>query len=429
MSVFQPTLGFTRFRLFPQAPFLDPGKPPEVVLVSSPPGSIGPGPNDDRMYTVYPVGKQSEYGMFESEIGVPLLLLPPWSGPRLSMAWPGPGGHFDHLPVGTAAFEAAHLFGSTRFVLDIWERYFGESLPWHFRKHYDRLELGILPDFDNAQFGYGFLEVGSSTSSTGEVYPYSLNFDVIAHEVGHGIIYSQVGLPDPGEERAEYFGFHESAADLVAILSALHFESVVDELLENTRGNLYSMNRLNRIAEISRNEQIRLAANSHTMADFADGWEDEHDLSQPLTGAMFDILIDIFHENLLDAGAISGELEDFADQAENLEAYQPAIQFLFDRAYALAPSAFKNALILARDIMGGYLARTWDQLSPASLTYEHVGEIMQQTDRMQTGGAFANLIGRNLRLRKIGTIVPGPRRESDESKSHLRSSRTLVPDH
>ncbi len=427
MFQFQIASEFTRFRLYPQAPFLDPGKPPELVLVSSPAGTVGPGPNDGRMYTVYPVGKQSEYGMFTAENGAPLLLLPPWSGPRLPLAAPDSCGHFDHISEATPAFEAAHLFGSVRFVLDIWERYFGELMPWHFRKHYDRLELAILPEFDNAQFGYGFLEVGSSTSSTGETHPYSLNFDVIAHEVGHGIVYSRIGLPDADAESAEYVGFHESAADLVAILSALHFETVVEELLENTRGNLYSMNRLNRIAEISRNEQIRLAANPFTMADFAAGWEDEHDLSQPLTGAMFDILVDVFHECLLDAGAIDGQLEDLADQAEYLQAYQPLIQSLFDEAYARAPGAFREALIRARDIMGDYLANTWDLLSPETLTYRNVGDILIRVDQEKSSGAYSDLIRRNLRLRHIGTIIPGPRLEPADAEGHLRSARTMQP--
>ena len=44
--------GGTRFRVFPQPPFADPSALPEIIEVSSPAGSIGPGPADERMYFV-----------------------------------------------------------------------------------------------------------------------------------------------------------------------------------------------------------------------------------------------------------------------------------------------------------------------------------------------------------------------------------------
>ena len=108
----------------------------------------------------------------------------------------------------------------------------------------------LLHGLDNAYAGYGSMEIGSHYSETGDVRPFSLNFDVVAHEVGHLIIYSEVGLPATNTIEGEYFGFHESAADLVALLSVLHFDSAVDELLERSSGNLYSYNKLNRFAYV-----------------------------------------------------------------------------------------------------------------------------------------------------------------------------------
>ena len=78
-----------------------------------------------------------------------------------------------------------------------------------------------------------------------------------------------------------------------------------------------------------------MVSNGVSLAAFADGWREEHDLSLPLTGAMFDIWIDIFHESLLDRRLISPEVEDLADQVERVPEYQGLIQSLFDRAYAL----------------------------------------------------------------------------------------------
>ena len=323
----------TRFLIYPQPPIINPEAKPEVVVVSSPAGSVKTGPEDFRMYTINPVNKWPPYGMQTDARDKPYMYLPPWDGEISSPAEPDENGHFDHLDIDSKQFEAAHLFGCVRFVLDIWEGYFGHEIPWHFGDAYEKMELVNLPAYDNGHIGYGFLEVGSNLSKSKVFTLDCTNFDVIAHEVGHGIIYSMVGVPDPERETGEYNGFHESAADLVAIVSCLHFESVVDELLTNTHGNLYMLNRLNRIAELSDNEQIRIASNSVTMSEFVKGWRKEHRLSQPLTGAIFDILVDLFHEELVDRELISQELEETADQYEYRPEYQEDIQKLFDEAF------------------------------------------------------------------------------------------------
>ncbi|MEL6197712.1 MAG: hypothetical protein AAFT19_07685, partial [Pseudomonadota bacterium] len=70
----------TRFRLYPQMPV---GRDPvalETVTVSSPAGTVGPGPSDRRMYALHPIGKTVPYGRVEGR-GGPWLYLPPWDGP------------------------------------------------------------------------------------------------------------------------------------------------------------------------------------------------------------------------------------------------------------------------------------------------------------------------------------------------------------
>jgi hypothetical protein len=414
----------TRFRLFPQHPSLSSSEEPETIRVSSPPGTIGPGPSDERMYTILPVGKPpygTDLGPYETPN------FPPWTGPMRPPALPGRDGHFDHLAPGTPQFEAVHLFGSVCFTLDIWEGYFGRLIPWHFAERYDRLELAPLPGFDNAQAGYGYIEMGEHFLPDGHGVSFSLNFDIIAHEVGHLILYQEIGEPTDATAGGEYYGFHESAADLVSLLAAAHFETVIDPLLTNTRGNLYVFNRLNRIGEVSDNDQIRLASNDVGLAEFQHGWDEEHDLSLPLTGAMFDILVDIFHEYLLDARLISPEVEDLADQVERMPEYEGLIQSLFDQAYARNPSGFRQALLYARDTLGDHLAATWQRLSPHHLTYADVAAAMMVVDDEQTGGRYQRLISRNFALRDIGFVEVGPRLAPPDARSHAFSSRTLVP--
>lgn len=415
----------TRFLLFPQAPWDDPDALPELVEVSSPPGTVGPGPANHRMYALDPLGKPTNYG--DADPAGRGLYLPPWSGPIRPPALPDRAGHFDHIRPGDPGFETAHLFASAHFALDVWEGYFGHPIPWHFERDFDRLELSLLPSMDNAIIGWGFLETGGSREHGGRYRPYSLNFDVVAHEIGHAIVYSQVGLPSPGQARGEYYGFHESAADLVAMLASLHFGSVVEDLLERTSGNLYTLNRLSRFAELSGNAQIRMAANDRVLSEFRHGWASEHALSEPLTGAMFDIMVDVFHERLLVHGLISPEVEALSDALEGRPDYAEVMQALFDRAYAANPEGFRIALLEARDYLGSYLADAWSLLDPDRLSYAGVEVALLSVDREITGGAFEGIIAGNFRAREIGLVEPGPRLAPPDATSHSHSARTRVP--
>ena len=98
---------------------------------------------------------------------------------------------------GTRAFTPRHMYGTIRFVLDAWERYFGAEIPWHFAEDLDRLELvpssnGTTPNADTAS------SKRASPTSRPPSHPFCLDFDVLAHELGHAFIYSLLGLPPPG---------------------------------------------------------------------------------------------------------------------------------------------------------------------------------------------------------------------------------------
>jgi len=422
-------LNGTRVRLFPQTPVGDDELIPETVWLSTPPQRLGPGPSDDRMYVIDPLDKPIPYGNNAAPPNrPPLFQIPPWRGPVYPSALPSPDGHLDHIPLGTPEFEAAHVYGAARFVLDIWEGYLGGPVPWHFRNDHRRLEIVLLRHFDNATAGYGYMEIGSAETQDGDISPFSLNFDLIAHEVGHLLIFSLLGLPDLDQTDGEYYAFHESTADVISLISALHFDSVVEQLLDDTSGNLYTYNQLARIAELSTFEQIRLANNRERMEDYAEGWHNEHHLAQPLTGAMFDILVDIFHEHLLDRGLVSEKAEDLADLLQRDDQAQDIIQTIFDEAYEQAPEGFKEALLDARDDAALGLAATWRSLEVDGLNFRTVGERLLQIDRALNDGRYQRLIANNLGWRQIGEISAGPRLAPPDEQSHIFSPRTLAPD-
>ena len=216
----------TKFRIFPQPRFLDSFQEPETIFVSVKPDDIQPGPADDRMYVLDAVNKEP-YTRFNGR---------PYQGASNPPVEPGNDGHFDHLDVDSREFTSATMYATTRRVLDIWEDYFGRAIEWHFRLRFDRLELIPLINWNNAHSGNGFLEFGFGRTPTGAIdrsKPYCQNFDVLAHELGHSFIFAEVGVPSTSTVTNEYWGHHEAAGDLVAIVSTLHSHKVVDHLLKS----------------------------------------------------------------------------------------------------------------------------------------------------------------------------------------------------
>jgi hypothetical protein len=382
-----------RFRLFPQAPVLPAFAEPETVVILRAPGSIGAGPSDERMYVADAVDKTRPYAF---------PYLPPFTGPVEPSVQPGPDGHFDHVEIGTRAFNAAHMYGSIRFVLDIWEGYFGGPIEWHFGDDYARLELIPHLDWDNAQSGYGFIETGFGYDEDYGEHPFALNFDILSHELGHSFVFAVVGTPPIEDVTAAYLGFQEAASDIVTLISTLHFRSVVDHVLAETSGNIYVQNELNRFAETSPTQQIRDAGNSLRMDDVPDldtpleqlSQRDHHLIGQPLTGAVFDVLVELFQTILVQRDLISEELNALSHRAEEggIDAAGEArIQEMFDVAFEDRAEAFAEALIDARDVVGAITADALTRLQP-DLTYPQVAAAFLAADHEITGGDLHDLI-------------------------------------
>ena len=86
------------------------------------------------MHLINPIGKRFAYGVNTGPLGTPHLDLPPWKGTDPSTRMAGRGAAISITsPVDTPEFAEAHVFGAVRFVLDIWERYFGRHDPVAFR--------------------------------------------------------------------------------------------------------------------------------------------------------------------------------------------------------------------------------------------------------------------------------------------------------
>lgn len=406
-----------RVRIYPQAPLGGPERL-ETITVLPRAGDVGPGPQDRRIYTLDAPDKLP-YGT-----GRRRRTRPPWDGPVGPAAMPGPDGHFDHLRPGDPGFRVAHLYGCVRFALDVWEAYLGRAIPWHFGRDYGRLELLALRGWNNAQMGYGYLEVGDFTLPDGTVADYCLNFDVIAHEVGHAMMMTFAGGFDRSRITPDYEALHEASADWAAMIASLHFRAVTEELLETTRGDLDTANRLNRFAELSSTMQIRMANNTRTMWDFARGWTNEHDLALPLIAALFDAFVAVYKAVLVRHGAIPAALDDIAEMAEREPAWRGRARAGFARAYARHPARFHDALAEAREVAADMLVAIWERAEPTRFRLGHIRTILEEVDVRDYGGLLRPIVADAFARRRIGIVPPGPRLTPPGAGSHLHSERT-----
>lgn len=383
----------TRFLVYPQPRTLKAFSKPEVVVVSVPPSEIQPGPSDRRMYVVDPQ-KKRPYGPRTA---------PPYSGKTSEPLTADRNGHFTHVQPETREFAVAAMYATVRRVLDVWEDYLGKPLTWIFTGDYDRLELLPLVQFENAQAGHGFLEFGyARNAKRGRLNDaYCLNFDVLAHEFGHCMIDSLIGYPHSDTTTSiDYGAFHESSADLVSIVSALHFDSVVKHILDSTKGNLFSKNELSRIGELSESRELRRAFNSIKMSDVGD---EPHDRSEPLTGAFFDIFVEVFQKKLVDRGLISTDLAQRSTQGIGIDLDDPRFPREFAAAYRGKSSEFKQALLESRDYLGLLLARVWKSLPPDNMGFSDIYKRARKADSIISKGGHRKTIDECFAWREIGT--------------------------
>jgi hypothetical protein len=361
-----PTVAGTRFQVYAQSPLLSAYSKPETIWISTPPSQIQPGPADHRAYVTDPLLGKTPYEF---------PFMPPYEGETHPPAIAGPDGHFDTLPIDSRQFIGAHAFACVSRVLDIWESYLGHQIQWHFADTYPRLEIIPNLDWDNAQSGYGYIELGMDSDADGRVYPYALNFDVIAHEVGHSILFSECGFPQANNTGQDFVSIHEAMGDLISLFSFLHFDSGIDRLLKHCGGNLLVLNELNRIAELTGDRQIRLACNSRKLSEVT---SDVHDQSRPLTGALFDTLVNTYHRALVSRGLADERLAnmDIRDADANLLA---RVSDFTIRNFRAQPLLFKSALIEARDDTAMVLSRSWSRMTADEFNFRSYSEILLST--------------------------------------------------
>jgi hypothetical protein len=330
-----------------------------------------------------------------------LAFQPPYEGVQLAPAQPTHEGHFDHIHVSDRKFRAVTTYASVRFVLELWEQYLGRRVHWHFSRDYPRLEIIPLVAGEDTFAGYGYLEFGGSRKD-----PLCQNLGTVAHAVGQLIHRAVIG--EPGPRRTIDYRAHEKAcADLVALVAVLEFDSVVDSLLEETRGDLLTPGLASRLGPLRQAHALSVAVNGMTMTQVMRRRKGESPpdrgmrQSRLLTGVTFDILVGSYQQGLVERRVIPEEL------AERSRPTRGPVPTSLGRKYARyfrgERSAFKAALVQARRQLGELLAKTWDRARIADLSCERVLQNMIAADRELTGGRQRDVIEHCFRRRGIET--------------------------
>lgn len=300
-----PTNGYRVNRKMLKA-LKEPGFPVQATAAPRP----APAPTGARMLIWKQDPSVAEIGVRKTFVPLPVA-----AGPRdarieskgLTPVYANAFGDFIQTP-GTDEFDTVHTYAVVRQTLTMVQRAVsstGNPVPWQWNSPLNGAALQVfahgLPNTMNAfysrqqkalKFG-DFIMPGSNPPK--RVYTCQ-SFDIVAHETGHAILdglkpgWLTLGNPP------QTGGLHESFGDLTAIFLALSQLDQVEAVIAQTKANLHNKTFLADLAEefglaLGRPNGLRNADNDLTLSQTGN---EVHAISQVFTGAIYDILSDIF---------------------------------------------------------------------------------------------------------------------------------------
>lgn len=227
--------------------------------------------------------------------------------PGIAPVSPNAFGDFILSP-GTDQFDAVHTYAVVRQTLTMYQRALASSstpapLPWQWNSGSNSDPLQVfphgLPNVMNAFYSRGqkSLKFGDfiPSGSTARVYT-CRSFDIVAHETGHAILDGLKPNWLLASNPPQTGGLHESFGDLTAIFLALSQLDQVEAVIAQTKANLHNKAFLADLAEqfglvLGKPNGLRNADNDFTLSQVG---TEVHAISQVFTGAIYDILADVF---------------------------------------------------------------------------------------------------------------------------------------
>jgi len=217
---------------------------------------------------------------------------------------PNAMGDFIQTPL-TPEFDAVHAFAVVRGTLTMYQRALAAggapaTVPWQWNTPTVADPIQVFPRHSNMQnafysrtgrlLAFGFFPKAGATIFT------CRSLDIVAHETGHAVL---DGLKpnwllsgNPPQTGA----LHEAFGDLTAIFFTLSQLDQVEAVIAQTKANLHNKTFLADLAEefglaLGQPMGLRNADNDLKLGQVGN---EVHALSQVFTGAMYDIVADIF---------------------------------------------------------------------------------------------------------------------------------------
>jgi hypothetical protein len=249
------------------------------------------------------------------EIGIRRAFLPGHvsAGPRearivtqgLPTVTPNVFGDLIEVP-GTDAFDAVHTFAVVRETLTMYQRALGSNVLWQWNTGGNTDPIKVFPHAGvtmNAYYSrqdqvlkfFFFNKPGDPAGPPWNIFT-CRSLDIVSHETGHAVLdglkphwIDASNLPQTG-------GLHESFGDLSAIFLTLSQFDQVEAIIAQTKANLHDKTFLSDLAEqfglvLGRTNGLRNADNDLKLSEVG---TEVHAISQVFTGAIYDILADIF---------------------------------------------------------------------------------------------------------------------------------------
>ncbi|WP_344973326.1 gluzincin family metallopeptidase [Salinactinospora qingdaonensis] len=206
------------------------------------------------------------------------------------------------FPPNTARFDCAHTFGVVRETLTMLERLNGEPVPFAWNTNGNPDPITVFPRAGEGANAYysrtaralKFLHF-TPEEATSEVMA-CRSLDIVAHEAGHALL---DGLK-PGwlaaESPPQTGGLHESFGDLCAVFLVLSQADQVEALVARTKCDLHATSFLSWVGEefgtaLGKQFGLRNADNDLRLSEVGN---EVHAISQVFTGAVYDVLADVF---------------------------------------------------------------------------------------------------------------------------------------
>jgi len=217
---------------------------------------------------------------------------------------PNAFGDFIATP-GTAAFDSVHTFAVVRETLTMFQRAHGGAVqPWQWNTGGNTEPLHVFPHAGETMNAfYSRTEKALKFFFFNTALPPPIHrvftcrsLDIVAHETGHAVLDAMKPNWILSNQQPQTGGLHESFGDLTAIFLALSQLDQVEAVIAQTKANLHDKTFLADLAEefglaIGRSNGLRNADNDFKLSQVS---TEVHAISQIFTGAIYDILADIF---------------------------------------------------------------------------------------------------------------------------------------